>query len=475
MMDDLSILIARLGWPTVSARWWTMQQLATRLGDSAKKAPTEAALLRYLGSRRLEAEVIETLCIFWMATRGHGYEPAAAVAASVPKPSLLSNLLLNNLGLKASQADAGLAVAPKDFQIPDDFDGVQGIDLPRMFRTRLNRLEGATGLPFLRQMAYEWMQNRAAYPEAPYQGDPWHFTRPLGEGFSSQTSARSALRSISAYLRALEVAEKFWRMPPKIAYKEALLALPVHPSLAFLKPRRPDWFPGKSDFDGDATEIEASIQTLHARVKAAHPGCELLAFSSPVLMSMERCVEVSLVRWSKAADSQVSDAALASHLSGFWNGNWSVDTEADDPLSATTVLAPLQFDELIDDEAKAWPLAASIDFDRLGYLQLDLYPSRIFLPLLPDIEMAKFEPRGGGLDVKVKDKVVAELSYWNAGWGPARPAKLGGNCGTALVSRGAAANPERAFYLWRVRTLNRKGTFGRFDETLVTGALFLPN
>jgi hypothetical protein len=188
-------------------------------------------------------------------------------------------------------------------------------------------------------------------------------------------------------------------MPPEIASMEALLALPVHPTLAFLKPRRPDWFPGKADFDGDATTIEASIQNLHARVKAAHPGCELLAFSSPVLLSMERCVEVSLVRWSQAQGSQVGDAALADHLSVFWNAYWSVATEADHPLSTTTVLTPLQLDELMDDEAKAWPLTASIDFERMGYLQLDLYPSRIFLPTLPDIEMAKFEPRGGGLDV----------------------------------------------------------------------------
>ena len=55
MMDDLPILIARLGWPTVSARWWTMQELATRLGDPSKKEATEAALLNQLRSRRLEA------------------------------------------------------------------------------------------------------------------------------------------------------------------------------------------------------------------------------------------------------------------------------------------------------------------------------------------------------------------------------------------------------------------------------------
>jgi hypothetical protein len=473
MMDDLPILIARLGWPTVSARWWTMRELATRLGDSAKKGTTEAALLLHLRTRRLESEVVEALCIFWMAAQEHGYTPATELAGSVPKPSLLSDLFLDDLGLPVGQVDAALKEAPSDFEIPDDFEGVQGIDLPRIFRTRLNGLVKLTGLPFLRQMAYEWTQNRATYPEAPYQGDPWHFTRPLGDGFSGQTSARSALRSISAYLRTLAVAEKFWRMPPEIASMEALLALPVHPTLAFLKPRRPDWFPDEAAFDGDAAAIEASIQALLARVKTAHPGGELLAFSSPVLMSIERCVEVSLVRWSQAPGSEVNDTALADSLSDFWSDDWSVHSEAEEPLCTATVLTPQPLDELMDDEAKAWPLAAPLDLERLGYLQLDLYPSRIYLPTLPDVDTAELKPRDGGLDVKVQDQVVAMFWYWNAGWGPARPAKLGGNCGTALVSCPSPTVAPRTFYLWQVRTLHRTGSYGRFDETLATGALFV--
>jgi hypothetical protein len=469
MMDDLPILIARLGWPTVSARWWTMQELATRLGDPSKKKATEAALLEQLRSRRLEAEVVETLCVFWMAAKRHGYTPAEELAGSVSKPSLLSDLFLGDLGLEVPAIDAGLMAAPKDFEIPDDFEGVHGIDLPRIFRTNLNRLVKHTRLPFLRQMAFEWTQNRAAYPEAPYQGDLWHFTRPLGDGFSGQTSARSALRSISAYLRTLAVAEKLWKMPSALAYLEALLALPVHPTLAFLKPQRPNWFPDSADFKGDVPAIEASIQAMIARVKAAHPDRELLAFSSPVLMSMERCVEVTLVRWSQVPGTQVNESALANYLSDFWNGEWSVDSEADDPLSTTTVLTPLPLEELMNNEAKAWPLAAPLDLNRLGYLQLDLYPSRIYLPTLPGVGTAELAARGGGLDVKVQEQVVAQFSYWNVGWGPARPRRLGGNCGTALVSRAEVSSENRTFYLWQVRTLHRTNTFDRFGETVVTG------
>jgi len=173
-MDDLRILIARLGWPTPSCRWWTLQELAKRLSDPATTAETEAALLKLLHSRKLEAEVVEAFCIFWMAAVEHAYVPNPDLPNRTPKPSLLSNLFLEALGFEAQALDADLKAAPNDFEIPDDFDGVQGVDLARIFRTTLSRLELRTNLPLIRQMAFEWAQNRTTYPEAPLQGDIWH-------------------------------------------------------------------------------------------------------------------------------------------------------------------------------------------------------------------------------------------------------------------------------------------------------------
>lgn len=480
-MNELRILIARLGWPSTSARWWTMQELAARLGEPAMKDGTETALLQFLRSRKLEAEVVEVLCIFWMAARGHGYLPTAELVGSIPKPSLLSDLFLDDLGLSAQADDAGLKEVPGDFKIPNDFDSVQGVDLPRMFRTTLSRLEDRVGFPFVRQMAYEWTQNRAAYPDAPYQGDPWHFTRSLGDGFSGQFSARSALRAISAYLRTLAVAERFWDMPPELADEKALLALPVHPTLALLRSRRPEWFPGRTDFDGDAVAVEAALRALLDRAKAAQPDGELVAFSSPVVMSMERCVEVSLVRWSQAGGSQVDDAGLAVHLKAFWRRGQALPSAGPEPLSTTTLLGTPFLEQLVEVRSKAWPMAGMLDFDRLGYLQLDLYPSRIFLPTLPGVDDVEITPCDGHLEIKVEDQVFADFCYWNAGWGPARPKQLSGNCGAALISRGTAyresAGSEdgvlRTFYLWQVRTLHRNDSFDEFDETLATGAFFI--
>lgn len=480
-MDELRILIARLGWPSTSVRWWTMQELAARLGEPAVRAETEFALLQLLRLSKLEAEVVEVLCIFWMASKGHSYSPTAELAKSIPKPSPLSDLLVASLGLSAQACDTDLKEVPEGFEIPDDFDGVQGVDLPRIFRTSMNRLETYSGLPFVRQMAFEWVDNRAAYPDAPYQGDVGHFIQPLGDGFIGLLSTRTALRAISAFLRTIAVAKRFWKMPPDLADQESLLALPLHPTLASLKPRRPDWFPAPTDFDGDTNMIEESFRDLVCRVQAVRPGDELIAFSSPIVVSMERCVEVSLVRWSQVAGGNIDDADLAAHLEGFWTHRRMLSSAAPEPLSTTTLLALPHLDGLMDEKCKAWPLAAPLNFDRLGYLQHDLYPGRLFLPTLPGSYQAELTPRDGKLEIKVDDQVVADFCYWNAGWGAARPVQFGGNCGTALTSRGkcyreglASTRGEvRSFYLWQVKTLQRNGSLGEFSETLAKGAMYV--
>jgi hypothetical protein len=480
-MDDLRILIARLGWPTPSCRWWTLQELAKRLSDPATRVETESALLRLLRSRKLEAEVVEAICIFWMAAGEHGYVPNPDLPNCTPKPSLLSNLLLEALGFEEQALDANLKAAPKDFEIPCDFDGVQGVDLAMIFRSTLSRLEFRTNLPLIRQMAFEWAQNQTAYPEAPLQGDIWHFVRPLGKGFVGPYSARAALRAISAYLRALVVAERLWGMPSGVARRYALKALPIHPTLAALRPSRPSWVPVRGDFSGDANAIEGILRGVVHRVAAERPGDELIALSTPVEMMMGRCVEVSLVRWLQTGDSEVADQDLASHLDSFWRDMLMLPSMPTTPLDKKTWLETAPIDQLLDDPSASLPLAGRMDLGRMGYLQLNLYPSRLFVPTLLGTVQTEVRQVGTTLEVFEDEQAVADYVHWNAGWGPVRPGPLSGACGAALVSRGTTyrelpATKEqviRSFYLWQVRLLHRSNTYDAFGETRKSGVFFV--
>lgn len=481
MMDDLSILIARLCWPSTATRWWTMQELAARLGEPASKAATEAALLRFLSSRKLEAEVVEVLCVFWIAAQMHRYKASQKLAQSISKPSILTYLLLESLSLQTEPPITDLEEVAESFAIPQDFNDIQGTDLPRIFHTTMVNLERDSGFPFVRQMAFEWSVNSNVYPDAPFQGDHGHFIRPLGDGFIGHISSRAAIRMISAYLRTLSVAEELWSMPSELAKKMTLLALPVHPTLALLRPLRPSWFPRVTDFDGDHEAISAAVRSLIEQAPFESPGDELIAFTSSIVISTERCVEVSVVRWSQVVGGCIKDESLAGHLKDFWSNGQMLQDYAPEPLSTTTVLMSPALYSVVDNRSRAWPLAMPIGLDRLGYLQHDLYPGRLLLPTMPDHELIEIVPRNGQLEVKSDNEVVADLYYWNAGWGPARPMQFDGNCGTALVSKGkayreltdVAGQDVRSFYYWRVRTLHRKGFYENFDETLKFGVVFV--
>jgi hypothetical protein len=480
-MDDLRILIARLGWPTPAGRWWTIQELASRLGDPATAAETEAALLTLLHSRKLEAEVVEVLCIFWMAASAHGWASNADLSARTPTPSLLSNLFLEALGFAAQALDADLKAAPKGFETPGDFDGVQGVDLARIFRATLSRLELRTKLPLIRQMAFEWAQNGRAYPEAPLQGDIWHFAQPLGKGFVGPFSARAALRAISAYLRTLAVAERLWGLPSGVVRHSALKALPIHPTLAALRPSRPTWVPVRGNFSGDSNAIEGILRSVVDSAAAERPGDELIALSTPVEMTMGRCAEVSMVRWLQAGDSEVPNKDLAAHLNSFWRGMPMLPSLPTTPLDKKTWLGAVPLDQLLDAPSGSLPLAGRMDFGRMGYLQLNLYPSRLFVPTLAGTAQTEVRQVGTTLEILEDEQVVADYAHWNTGWGPVRPGPLSGACGAALVSRGTtyrelpAAEGEvvRSFYLWQVRLLNRSNTHDAFDETLRSGVFFV--
>lgn len=119
--DDLRILIARLGWPSTSTRWWAMQEFAVRLAEPENKAATEGALLQLLRECQLEAEVVELLCIFWMAAQGYAYAPALELASAFPKPSWLASQLMAEMRFAVGDKAEDLVQLPTEFELPHHF------------------------------------------------------------------------------------------------------------------------------------------------------------------------------------------------------------------------------------------------------------------------------------------------------------------------------------------------------------------
>jgi hypothetical protein len=183
----------------------------------------------------------------------------------------------------------------------------------------------------------------------------------------------------------------------------------------------------------------------------------------------------------QAEDSEVAAQDLAVHLDSFWRDMPTLPSLPTKPLDRKTWLGAVTVDQLLDDPSASLPLAGRIDFDRMGYLQLNLYPSRLFVPTLHGAAQTEVRQVGTMLEVLKDEQVMADYVHWNAGWGPVRPGQLSGACGAALVSRGttyrefpaARGQVARSFYLWQVRLLHRSYTYDAFDEKLQSGVFFV--
>lgn len=479
MSVELELLVSRLRWPIASTRWWAMQELSQLLQLSELREAASTRLLDELRSCRLEAEVVEVLFIFWMAAT-RGYVPPSDLPEAVNLPSVLASLLLDEMHLRPSQVlNPSLQVAPSDFNVPSNFFDIQGSQVPRIYLTRLKRLESYAGLPFVRQCGFEWSENRLAYPEAPFQGDLTYFIRPFGEGMTGAFASRTMLRMLSAYQRTLAVANQHWRAPKELMLDFALEALPIDPTLAFLRPTRPPWLPQLGQHIGaDDAAVEAFIREAVHALQVADSNAALLSLVTPTYVSRDEFVELTVVRWRQWSATAInSDALTARFHSQIDEGVFGRCKVAG--LGVRTVLPALALDAVTDEESQAAPMAAVRWIDRLGYLQRDLYPERLYYPVVTGAHKnLSVEPTGDQLSISSDLGQLATVHYWNSGWASVHPASMGALCGTALVGARAKlqdleeVSPLRHFYLWRLKRLTRSRGYGNFDVEELTGTVF---
>ncbi|WP_265707049.1 hypothetical protein [Verminephrobacter aporrectodeae] len=462
MNIDLEMLVARLRWPLAATRWWSMQELAALLRSPATQAEVSGRLLVELTHCRLEAEVVELLCIFWMANK-QGLVVPPGLAAAVSHPSLLATLLLSDMGLNLrTDPTPPLQTVCKEFDVPVEFYNLHDTVVPRIYLTRLQRLEERIKKPFISQFSYEWSKTSMLYPEALTQGNRDYFVRLVGSGLIDGFSSRIMLLMMTAYQRTLEVAKFLWGVPDEIIRPYVTDTLPVDPTLAFLRPSRPPWLPSLGqEITVNSVSIEAFVESTVRALSTAQPDFVLLALVTPTYVSNHEIVELSIVRWRQWGMAPIDADKLTAHFyHGQEYGEYGICQAAE--WSPRTCVPMSKLNDAMDAETNAAPMAAVYGIHQVGYLQTDLYPSRLYYPLVTGLDGdLVVEPMDGVLKVSALNRQIATMCYWNAGWYPIYPSFAGGLCGTALlgVSDSLQANgeapPDRYFYLWKVTRLKR--------------------
>lgn len=476
--SELELLVTRLRWPVASTRWWAMQELSQLLRNPNFGEMVSGRLVKELRAARLEAEVVELLTIFWMATM-RGLSPPSELGDAVSYPSILASLLLDGMGRKAvHSANPPLQTAPAEFDVPSLFLEIQRREVPRIYLAQLERLESHSGCPFVHQCGFEWSLNQNAYPDAPLQGDLHYFVRAFGDGMTGAFPSRATLRILSAFQRTLATAQQKWRAPTNVMQHFALDALPIEPTLAFLRPTRPSWLPPFGQYVGtDGASVETYIRQTIQALEAAPEGVTLLALSTPVFVSQNEFVALSVVRWRQWDAIAVHSKQLAVGFhADVRTGKYGRSKATG--LDTRTELTVLPLEKIKDTASMAAPLAAIYNFDRLGgYLQRDLYPTRIYYPVVTGNHgKVVVAPMDGRLSVTSDLGDLATIYYWNAGWAPTHPQPMGALCGTALVGAIDSLQtmdepaPIRHFYHWQLKRFTKSAGYEPFAEAEFSGA-----
>ena len=192
-----------------AVKWWALQQLADLL-NSQFVAQAEAELYRALADSKLETEVVELLCVFWLAKKA-GYEPSVILPTHVNAQSPASTLILSDIVkplLFEGKWRTPLLLAPDTYKVPADFEEAQGTTVPRIYKTLLESLEKPQLPSFSKQYAFEWECTANLYPEAPLQGDIGYFYNYSHGEMTGQFVTRASQRGRSAYLSTLAVAQE---------------------------------------------------------------------------------------------------------------------------------------------------------------------------------------------------------------------------------------------------------------------------
>jgi len=471
---DLAMLLARLDWPVPSVRWWAIQEVASLLTSKTFDSQVEIALIEHLSAAKFETEVTELLFVFWLASRD-GYSVPDNLGTAIAARSQLSSLLLHDAGYVGASngvLSSPLLLAPSIFSQPEDLERAVGADVPRIFGTMLRRLEIRSGYPFLAQYAFEWTSS-LTHRQAIWL-DVSHFYSHKREGVTGQFVSQASHRGRSAYLRVLEIAREYWGLPDRIAADYSLMALPIDPLLAKLRPARPTWLvQWPHEVTANAETLSTYVRSLVTRFEHENGNQVLGAFSCLIHQSELEVLDLTFTLWAQLSEIRIDAQHLAEltldeawhnklHLDGLSTVGWC---EPDDSIC-----------KLANTGAKTIPVTGRVYPIRHGYLNTEVTSRGIYAPLqIIGDTVVEVRPLDTMLSYSINGVVLGTNQIWNMEWQPYHLRETGPHCGICLTLLKENLPlllqnvPKEYLYFWELKKVSRKQEHEPFTSESIVG------
>jgi len=316
--EAIDLLLCRLTWPSPIVRERTAIAVADLLAGPDSSV-VQASLLKWIREQTLESVVaLGLLPICRAEDAGLGFQvPHTVLMAAVGRPSLLSHLLLRDLGVSAATLPAVDSLhsgrTPADFRPRPFFEQNARSFVAPVFSRRAETIERSTLLPFRRQWAFEWETLVKAGEITPTTAPLWFRGRQDGEHLPILDTKLSEIYH-SAYLRALAWAVSAGQIHLDAALSLAAETCPIDLGLWTLKPgRRPAWWPSvqKSEGSVDITpgRIWAEVARLWEEQRSQGRESVLLAAGGHVHEVREAAYELEISGIFQATSGSVAGKA----------------------------------------------------------------------------------------------------------------------------------------------------------------------
>lgn len=464
--------VARLGLPVPMAKLVTIQAISAALDDEATAEIYANALVEWTRTRELESQCLEALCPLLIA------EPKpdliARMRQAINRPSLAANILLSIATrtpvAMSSWIGCHSGPAPKHLDLTEKEQALCASSfIPPLFTHQLEELQEASGLPFLRQWAFEY---KVLSDRMGIRSDG-HLDYFLGSerGNTGQFVAGHGHLARSAYLRTLACAIQQWKMPDNDAFHYASAAFPAEPIFLRLAPQAaPAW----ASFVHTRSAVEASDAQTLARTVIQHieqaERAKIMHCSLAVVDEPRYHAELEIFSIVSAGS-----ALNAGNVIGFYRH-----------LLGRT--SPLRRDhrsfvsrEISSGETQLLgfvPMVVPLMGENVGYLQTESLGRLPYMPLstrsVPQLELL---PRRDHAVLRSGGHEVGAWNWWLWNWKPSHPKEWPtptaccAHIQPAVAQRMADDLGGRLGHVWMLTIWQRDTDYGEWSSTEQVGSL----
>ena len=405
------LLVTRLHWPFTSIKQWTANELSSLLAINEHSKLIEAKLLENLESKKLESEVVEILCVFWMAYQ-KGYQPSVAIGNYIFARSCLSDQLLEALDSKTCNYgyyQGSFDINPDLIEKELNFRKNLGSEFPLIYLDTLEYLKKKTGFHLTEDFQHEWNKT---FINEPRLHDTYRYF--LERDNTGQFYTLNSHRARSAYLRVFEVAKRHYGMPDDYANFYSIKALPLETAYLNFLPSRVSWFTKWDSINEYSIEaLKDYLRNLIKVCNASNKGQVLGALSFPIEISPNLHLDITC--------TIINDKNEANETSQIVSIGLKLERNLEFRYlkSKTTTSDNLSF------------IGTAFPHHRYGHWSVEQDSRGIYIPIIPDTEMKIIGQSDDNLIKYLLNNMEFGVSgYWNDEWKRSYPSKMKPKCAT---------------------------------------------